>query len=146
MGTYWYKLLIGKLAESMNEPERALLAYERALYSNPYSEQSLTHAATLCRQLERFPKAIEYFQRILKIHDSNGEVWAHVGHCYLMLDELNKAYSAYQQVQYLIGVISFAQPKRTETLVRNRDSLRSIWEFRACRRCFCSDFGDGSQI
>lgn len=93
--------MLGKLAENLNEPERALQAYERALVSNPYSEQSLSHAATLCRSLERYPKAIEYFQRILKIHESNGEIWGAMGHCYLMLDDLNKAYSAYQQVHFL---------------------------------------------
>ena len=99
-GHIGFNSLQGRLAESMNEAERALTCYERALISNPYSESSLIHAATLSRQLERYPKAIEYFQRILKTQESNGDVWGQLGHCYLMMDELNKAYSAYQQALY----------------------------------------------
>jgi hypothetical protein len=45
-------------------------------------------------------KAAEYFQRILKFNEANGEIWGALGHCYLMVDELHKAYSAYQQALY----------------------------------------------
>jgi tetratricopeptide (TPR) repeat protein len=91
---------IGKLAELMSEPERAMAHYEQALVHNPYSEKTLTSIAALCRSLEKYAKAAEYFQRILKIHDNNGEIWGALGHCYLMLDDLHKAYSAYQQALY----------------------------------------------
>ncbi|KAI8899943.1 hypothetical protein BC833DRAFT_583773 [Globomyces pollinis-pini] len=94
----WLKL--GQVAEVMNEPEKAIAAYEAALRHNPYSEQTLTLIAALCRTLEKYAKAAEYFQRILKIHESNGEIWGALGHCYLMLDELQNAYSAYQQALY----------------------------------------------
>ncbi|KAI8911566.1 hypothetical protein EDD86DRAFT_188969 [Gorgonomyces haynaldii] len=93
-------LQIGQLAELMKEPERAVIAYESALRHNPYSEQTLTSLAALCRSLERYPKAVEYFQRILKMNDKNGEIWGALGHCYLMMDELQKAYHAYQQALF----------------------------------------------
>ncbi len=30
----------------------------------------------------------------------NGETWGAMGHCYLMMDDLQKAYTAYQQALY----------------------------------------------
>ncbi|KAJ3334870.1 hypothetical protein HDU91_002483 [Kappamyces sp. JEL0680] len=90
----------GQVSENMNDFDRAVSAYENALRHNPYAEQTLTLAATLCRSLEKYGKAAEYFQRILKLNESNGEIWGALGHCYLMLDELHKAYSAYQQALY----------------------------------------------
>lgn len=84
----------------MNDWERATNAYEKALSHNPYSEQALTLIATVARSTEKYSKAAEYFQRVLKINDKNGEIWGALGHCYLMLDELHKAYSAYQQALY----------------------------------------------
>lgn len=43
---------------------------------------------------------MEYFKRILAIQESNGETWAALGHCYLMMDNLQEAYHAYQQALY----------------------------------------------
>jgi cytochrome c-type biogenesis protein CcmH/NrfG len=43
---------------------------------------------------------VEYFQRVLNIETNNGEVWGALGHCYLMMDDLQKAYTAYQQALY----------------------------------------------
>jgi glucose repression mediator protein len=45
-------------------------------------------------------KAVEYFLRILNVEDTNGEIWGAVGHCYLMMDDLQNAYTAYQKALY----------------------------------------------
>ena len=61
-------------------------------------------------------QAVEYFQRVLSLQQDNGEIWSalgssdrtyvqlishgHLGHCYLMQDDLQKAYSAYQHALY----------------------------------------------
>ncbi|KAI8321277.1 TPR-like protein, partial [Martensiomyces pterosporus] len=84
----------------MNEPERALTAYDSALRHNPYSQAALTQIANIYRSREEFEKAVEYFQRIVNIDNTNGEIWGAIGNCYLMLDELPKAYQAYQQAIY----------------------------------------------
>ena len=64
-------------------------------------------------------QAIDYFQRVVELQGDNGEVWSSLGlsispfaggtmnpsllgHCYLMRDELQKAYTAYQQALYLL--------------------------------------------
>ncbi|ORZ08777.1 hypothetical protein BCR41DRAFT_378547 [Lobosporangium transversale] len=89
-------LQLGSLAESMGEYDRAMAAYESALRHNYQSVNALNLIAELFRSRENFPKAAEYFQRILEIDNASGEVWGSLGHCYLMMDELQKAYNAYQ--------------------------------------------------
>lgn len=37
---------------------------------------------------------------MITIQSDHGEAWSALGHCYLMQDELQKAYSAYQQALY----------------------------------------------
>ncbi|KAG8903947.1 glucose repression mediator protein [Tulasnella sp. 403] len=93
-------ILIGNLAEQMNDPDRAESAYEHALRHNPDSERALTQVASIARSRDDFAKAIEFFQRALDVRQENGEVWSALGHCYLMQDDLQKAYAAYQQALY----------------------------------------------
>ncbi|KAG0050425.1 glucose repression mediator protein [Gryganskiella cystojenkinii] len=89
-------LQLGSLAESMGEFDRAMASYEAALRHNYHSVAAMNLIAELYRSRENFPKAAEYFQRILAIDNASGEVWGSLGHCYLMMDELQKAYNAYQ--------------------------------------------------
>ncbi|KAF9132804.1 glucose repression mediator protein [Mortierella sp. 14UC] len=89
-------LQIGSLADSMGEFDRAMNSYESALRHNHQSINALNLIAELYRSRENFHKAAEYFQRILAIDNASGEIWGSLGHCYLMMDELQKAYSAYQ--------------------------------------------------
>ncbi|KAJ3006261.1 hypothetical protein HKX48_000210 [Thoreauomyces humboldtii] len=91
---------VGSVAETMGEHDRALHAYEEALRHNPNSIKALTQAAALCRQREQFSKAVDYFQQILNIDQTNGEIWGALGHCFLMMDDLQRAYTAYQQALY----------------------------------------------
>ncbi|ORZ07864.1 hypothetical protein BCR42DRAFT_336167 [Absidia repens] len=93
-------LTLGNLAELMSDDEKAIQSYESALSHNPYSIQALTQIASLSRSREQFGQAVEYFKRILAIQESNGETWASLGHCYLMMDHLQEAYHAYQQALY----------------------------------------------
>lgn len=84
----------------MGDLDRAMLAYESALRHNPYSVRAMTYISCILRTREDFPKAMEYLQRILNIDQTNGEIWGSLGHCYLMMDDLQKAYTAYQQALY----------------------------------------------
>lgn len=74
--------------------------------------------ACILRTKDHFPQAVEYLRTILKVDQTNGEVWGSLGmflsrtcqllstltlalgHCYLMMDDLQQAYSAYQQALY----------------------------------------------
>ncbi|RUS19173.1 hypothetical protein BC937DRAFT_87888 [Endogone sp. FLAS-F59071] len=84
----------------MSDFDRAMSCYESALRHNPYSIPALTQIAALFRIREQFARAVEYFKRILQIQDNNGEIWGALGHCYLMMDNLQEAYQAYQQALY----------------------------------------------
>ncbi|CAO3702566.1 unnamed protein product [Rhizopus stolonifer] len=91
---------MGNLAEMMTDYEKAMNCYESALRHNPYSVAALSQIASLYRGREQFGRAVEYFKRILAIQENNGETWAALGHCYLMMDNLQEAYQAYQQALY----------------------------------------------
>ncbi|CEI88757.1 Putative Transcriptional corepressor [Rhizopus microsporus] len=93
-------LTMGNLAEMMTDYDKAMNCYESALRHNPYSVVALSQIASLCRGREQFGRAVEYFKRILAIQENNGETWAALGHCYLMMDNLQEAYQAYQQALY----------------------------------------------
>ncbi|KAI7888927.1 uncharacterized protein EV154DRAFT_539067 [Mucor mucedo] len=84
----------------MADYDKAMNCYESALRHNSYSVPALTQIASLCRGREQFGRAIEYFKRILGIQENNGDIWAALGHCYLMMDNLQDAYGAYQQALY----------------------------------------------
>ncbi|KAI8379627.1 uncharacterized protein BYT42DRAFT_495925 [Radiomyces spectabilis] len=84
----------------MTDYDKAMNCYESALRHNPYSVVALSQIASLCRGREQFGRAVEYFKRILAIQENNGETWAALGHCYLMMDNLQEAYHAYQQALY----------------------------------------------
>lgn len=84
----------------MTDYDKAMTCYESALRHNPYSVVALSQIASLCRGREQFGRAVDYFKRILAIQENNGETWAALGHCYLMMDNLQEAYQAYQQALY----------------------------------------------
>ncbi|WFD29156.1 glucose repression mediator protein [Malassezia sp. CBS 17886] len=90
-------LSIGSAAEAMEDPNRALAAYDSALLHNPYSVAALNAMASVYRSMDHFDLAVECFERVLNITPEKGEVWGAMGHCYLMMDELQKAYTAYHQ-------------------------------------------------
>ncbi|CCA77876.1 hypothetical protein PIIN_00522 [Serendipita indica DSM 11827] len=93
-------LAIGRAGETMGDLERAQKAYERALAINPTSWRALTSAAHICRCREDYPRAVEYFNRAIQIDDKNGDIWSSLGHCFLMQDELQSAYQAYQNALF----------------------------------------------
>ncbi|KAA1124740.1 hypothetical protein PGTUg99_033323 [Puccinia graminis f. sp. tritici] len=96
-GTELTWIAAGSASESLGDYGRALECFERALKHNPLSVPALTKAAGIHRHKENFKAAASYFSRLLKIHEGSGEIWGALGHCYLMLDELPRAYTSYQQ-------------------------------------------------
>ncbi|RKP09624.1 hypothetical protein THASP1DRAFT_14038 [Thamnocephalis sphaerospora] len=96
----WIRM--GTLADQMQDHDRAMSCFESALRHNPYSVAALTKIGVLCKSKNQFQRAVEYFQRILNIDSNNGEIWGLLGHCYLLMDDLQKAYNAYQQALYIL--------------------------------------------
>jgi tetratricopeptide (TPR) repeat protein len=109
-----------------NLPE-AMQSYEHALRHNPQSIRAMNAISMVLRTREDFPKAAEYLQQAIKLDPNNGEAWGSLGmtclsptgvlrarckltdgtgHCYLMMDDLQQAYSAYQN-----ALINLQNPK-----------------------------------
>lgn len=103
----------------MGDLEGAMNAYEQALRHNQWSIPAMNAISCILRTKEQFPKAIEYLQNILKLDTSSGETWGSLGmsspknkkkkiklqltrpgHCHLMMDNLQEAYTSYQQALY----------------------------------------------
>ena len=84
----------------MGNSEEAIASYEHALRHNPRSIPAMSAISGILRHQEQFHKAVDYINNILKLDPNNGDIWGSLGHCYLMMDDLQQAYSAYQQALY----------------------------------------------
>ncbi|KAH8424688.1 putative transcriptional corepressor Cyc8 [Aspergillus melleus] len=84
----------------MGDLDGAMNAYEQALRHNQWSIPGMNAVSCILRTKEQFPKAIEYLQNILKLDPTSGETWGSLGHCHLMMDNLQEAYTSYQQALY----------------------------------------------
>lgn len=90
-------LQIGSFSELLRVPDEAMHAYERALQANPNSTAAMNAIGMLLKGREAYDKALEFFRAITQLDQHNGEAWGNLGHCYLMTENLQKAYDAYQQ-------------------------------------------------
>ncbi|KFH48705.1 General transcriptional corepressor-like protein [Hapsidospora chrysogenum ATCC 11550] len=90
-------LQIGSFSELLRVPDEAMHAYERALQANPNSTAAMNAIGMLLKGREAYDKALEFFRAIVQVEPGNGEAWGNLGHCYLMSENLQKAYDAYQQ-------------------------------------------------
>ncbi|KAK9424632.1 hypothetical protein SUNI508_03508 [Seiridium unicorne] len=102
-------LQIGSFSELLGSLDDAMNAYEHALRANPNSIPAMNAISLILRTREEFHKAVEFLQAILKIDERNGEVWGSLGHCYLMMDDLQQAYAAYQSA--LVNLHNPKEPK-----------------------------------
>jgi tetratricopeptide (TPR) repeat protein len=49
-----------------------------------------------------FVNSITYYERITMVDTENGAAWTALGHCYLLTDNLQKAFTAYQKALYTL--------------------------------------------
>lgn len=80
----------------MNNRDRALEAFERVLHVNPANIHAMTQVGAVLAKKERYTQAVGYLQRAIAAESTCGEAWAVLAHCYVMTDDLPKAYQAYQ--------------------------------------------------
>lgn len=145
----------------MGDLEGAMNAYEQALRHNQWSISAMNAISCILRTKEQFPKAIEYLQNILKLDQSSGETWGSLGHCHLMMDNLQEAYTSYQQALYHLrdpkvsndrscstrdsSLILF-RSSGTKALVWNWYLVRSLRLVGSCRRSFLAGYAHGPRI
>jgi tetratricopeptide (TPR) repeat protein len=63
----------------MNDLDGAIQCYEHALKSNTWSVPAMQGIAGILRTKDLFPQAVEYLRAILKLDQSNGEIWGSLG-------------------------------------------------------------------
>ena len=111
----------------LDDPDGAMAAYTDALKNNPSCTPALIAIADILKDRDQYGPAIDYYQQSTRLDENNGEVWAnlgkicpsnpkrkflsnkHLGHCFLMMDNLADAYQAYQTALYHLHDLS--QPR-----------------------------------
>lgn len=97
----WIRL--GKLADNVKNPEQALYCYENALRNDKNDAYALERCGSIHQANGNYALAVERFQNYLRLNNTDGNVWCLLGHCFLSLNELQKASMAYQQAIHLKG-------------------------------------------
>jgi len=94
---------IGSLRATLDDKNGALAAYETVLAYNPNNHVAMTEAGALLAKLKQFSPAVQYLSRAIEADQNYGEAWAILAHCYVMTDELDRAYHAYQNALRLLS-------------------------------------------
>lgn len=95
-------IVTGNVYELAGDFENAFSSYQQALRHNNWSIPVLSAISCTLRTQEKYPEAMDYLRKILSVEPANGEVWGNLGHCQLMMDNLQDAYGAYQQALYYL--------------------------------------------
>lgn len=93
-------LSLGAIAEMTDDIDQTILAYEKVLTHNRMNTHALMAIATCYEKAEDFHKAGEYFHHLVNINNVSGDAWAHLGYCFLMTNDLQNSYTAYQHALY----------------------------------------------
>lgn len=90
----WY--CIGSFANTLGEPNKALNAYNTSIQYNPRFTDAIMALGNLYFSRDMFNFAIKYYQRALDINDKIIEAWLSKAQSYLLMNDLSKAFEAYQ--------------------------------------------------
>lgn len=93
--------------EHLSEFERAFYCFERVLELNTNNYLALYSIANLNRKLERFSKAVDYYNRAIQIKP-NAIALNNSGYCSCRLDDFTQALNSYTKAVELLPKNSFA--------------------------------------
>lgn len=65
--------------------------------------------AEYCATTGEYQSAIEYYVKIISIDPENGPAWTALGHCYLLVEDLQNSFNAYQRALYSLEDIKDSQ-------------------------------------
>ena len=91
---------MGDLAEKMGGVDQALSCYLHALYYNPYNSTTLRQVAGLYEWKGQYQDAVEIFERLINLDNTNSNLWGALGHCLVKMNKPQRAYTAYQQALF----------------------------------------------
>ena len=83
--------------EIMEEPEMALMIYQRIIEKNPVFLKAYIQKAALLMQMEKFAEACEIFRAILKINPDYYRAYLGIGICFDKIGEETKAKRYYRK-------------------------------------------------
>jgi len=73
---------------------------DQLLIQGPIVLNQLNSVAEFLAAKGDFPNAIKYYEQITTMDSENGAAWTALGHCYLLTDDLQKAFTSYQKALY----------------------------------------------
>ncbi len=73
---------------------------DQLLIQGPVVLNQLNSVAEYLAAKGDFANAIRYYERITGLDPENGAAWTALGHCYLLTDDLQKAFTSYQKALY----------------------------------------------
>jgi len=68
--------------------------------SNQMNVSNLNKLAEYCATNGEYQHAIEYYLQLTNLDPDNGPAWTALGHCYLLIEDLQKSFNAYQHALY----------------------------------------------
>lgn len=87
----------GQLSESSEKPENAIAQYEEAIKIDPTHEASLYRLGVVYAQTKNFPKAIESWQRYIKVTRESAGGYANLGFCLELSGNWQQAEISYKK-------------------------------------------------
>ena len=76
--------------------------YESIIAKDASNREALTQLGLLHESLEEYDKAIEFFERCLRVDNKDPDVLASTAYCYLRTEDLAKALATYQRALFLL--------------------------------------------
>ncbi|CAM9165340.1 unnamed protein product, partial [Discosporangium mesarthrocarpum] len=93
---------LGAISRSMDKDIPATECWERALEHNPYSPVALAGLGGVHKARGDYRKAVEFLQQAVTYDEKDGHAWEELAYCYLMINDLQNSYTAYQNALYYI--------------------------------------------
>jgi glucose repression mediator protein len=93
---------LARIAEMQGDNENMLFSFEKALSHNRLNITALYSIGCCYEKSENYSKAADCFRSLVTLNDQNGntDAWGHLGYCYMMLNDLSNAHTAYQYAMY----------------------------------------------
>ena len=89
-----------RVTSSATDGGASALPQDQTALQGPGILNQLNSIAEFMAENGDYAKAIEYYERIINIDTENGAAWTALGHCYLLINNLQKAQEAYQKALY----------------------------------------------
>ena len=101
---------------SLEQHEKAIECYERAIKVNPKKEEAWYNMGIAFDNSEQYEKAIECYERAIKINPKDEEAWYNMGNVFFLMEEYAKAWSAFQKFFKYVADFSPITNKFIQTL------------------------------